>query len=841
MAAGDVWFTAGTRRGGAPEGALHGRALDSHGFTLDSVDVTLEHLTAGPADVVGLRRGAVRRRVPHPGTLAAEEEQRPYVELGAADLPWRYAPGDTPGQRTRPWLFLVVAPATEIRPAGGAVSLSPGVQARHPLARADLWAHVQRGIEGGAAETGVARVLAGTAFPRWDDIFDNDTDYVAALVVPWTADGAPAWPDGGAATPVVVACLDWWTYRTGGEGTFKTLALELHPADDDPVGTVEVLVPANAGGAGDPEVIRVGGALITIRAADGPEPEEHRFDILRPAEQPPRVVVGAPAQGAPWAGERPVRDRVAAAEAIPEIQWSWPEQVNADLHLRVPAAVGTRAGIDLQEEVVLAANRAWRAGPAVSAVLASLALGLSATRSAWQSRVATAGPESRLRLLGPAAGRIPADDADGPTGQTVRFRLARPGDPQRAALPVELIGPTGRRVLRAGGPAARHAGDGAIRPAVVLSRSTQVEDVPERPRDAVDRFGTNPADIDPAHADAAAHDVEAEYGPQGRQQALRNLGEGAGVPANVDLDDLRPAGERVPARPVDLRLLADLLTDGLDPMTGGAPALRRVAARVSGVDPPHLMLPLEDCPTLDLPAWRYLRDHAPHWLLPGADTLSAGEVAALRTNPEFIEAFLLGFNQQTLAELRWREHPVRAGCTPLRRFWERHDEVADPKADPLSAPLDDITGIAGWLAADGAPVGRVGTHPPSGVSPEKLVIVIRTELFRLYPSTLVSLAEDNGAGQADLTKRTWPTFISALSTDLTMFAFNEHPTVVSQRWVVVEEVPDGIRFGVHPDRRDPLDPSAEGSTSDGGDRAADLLVRPIRILLPGSETVVVSE
>ena len=116
---------------------------------------------------------------------------------------------------------------------------------------------------------------------------------------------------------------------------------------------------------------------------------------------------------------------------------------------------------------------------------------------------------------------------------------------------------------------------------------------------------------------------------------------------------------------------------------------------------------MEDCPDLDLPAWRYLRDRAQYWLLPGAQTLSSGEVVSLRTNPQFVEQFLVGFNQQALAELRWRGHPVRAGCTPLRRFWDRTPTDAGGRRD-------DIVGVAGWIDPAGCPqAGRGSTHRPA--------------------------------------------------------------------------------------------------------------------------------
>ena len=121
----------------------------------------------------------------------------------------------------------------------------------------------------------------------------------------------------------------------------------------------------------------------------------------------------------------------------------------------------------------------------------------------------------------------------------------------------------------------------------------------------------------------------------------------------------------------------------------------------------------------------------------------------------------------------------------------------------------------------------MGTHSPGDVEPERLVVVMRTELFRRFPRTLVSLAPFDADGRADLATRDWPEFAAALSDDLTMFAFAVDPSVAGQRWVVVEEVPDGIRFKTD-------DRGAEG---DAAAVAAELLLPPMRALLPGAETL----
>lgn len=60
---------------------------------------------------------------------------------------------------------------------------------------------------------------------------------------------------------------------------------------------------------------------------------------------------------------------------------------------------------------------------------------------------------------------------------------------------------------------------------------------------------------------------------------------------------------------------------------------------------------------------------------------------------------LVGANQRTLGELRWRNIPVTAGWTPLRRFWQRI-------ADGGGAPAVDVRPVLDILTAPapGAPI-----------------------------------------------------------------------------------------------------------------------------------------
>ncbi len=795
----DVWFLPAIRRGGAPAKSQNGRPVLERSFTVHTSNgaqtVTMRAALTGPRDVTGMRQGAIVRMVPTPGRQDAERDERPFVELAEADLPWRYSPGLDSAGRLRPWLAVVVGPVDEITIAAGRATLSTEIVAAHPLERAALWAHVQQEPPGSPPARQVARVVACRHFGDQDRRLLADTDHVAALVLPWTDQGEPAW-DSSAPAEALVDCYASWTFRTGPSRTFADLADELHPADDDPVGTVQVDLE-------DGPTMVVAGALTCGPPLGPPTPEVVRTD-LSPPPIDDRQVVGPAAYGAPWTDAAELTARVSGADVTAAPTWSWAEQVNADMRRRVVAALGRQAAVDLQEEIVGSAGRAWGAGSAAASVLGGLALGLAA--SAGMFRRVPDDPGAALALLGPVTGRIAAAGPGEGVGPSLRQVVADPaadpllGPKGREGYPESLLGPRLRRAVS--GTIARHSAPNATDPSVLLRAAVRVDTGPDRPREALDA-GTDPADLDPSHADTALHDY--------------------GHPVEA-LPDLHPGPPPEPRVTLDLDELAAVLRRRLDPGGAEPPARGRVRRRLRGVPPNRELLPLEDCPDLDLPAWRYLREHAPHWLLPGAETLSEGEVVALRTDPGFIEAFLLGMSQQALAELRWRQHPVRPGCTPLRRFWDR---LPGPDRDGRT----DIQPVAEWTSTSGDPTGPLGTHPGDGVIPERLVVVIRSELFRRYPSTTVTLAPDGVTRPAQLGERELPQFVAALSPSLTMFAFPTNPAEAPRRWVVVEEVPELIRFATDEAKLSVAHPISGATT------AADLLMQPTRVLHQGAAII----
>jgi hypothetical protein len=253
-----------------------------------------------------------------------------------------------------------------------------------------------------------------------------------------------------------------------------------------------------------------------------------------------------------------------------------------------------------------------------------------------------------------------------------------------------------------------------------------------------------------------------------------------------------PPAEEPPCRPVRLDDLAVGVSDAFDPTGPGGAARTRVLDGIEGLDPAQPLAPPEVCVGLDRPVWRDLERCFPEWLLPGAGALAEDSVVALETNPAFIDALLLGYNTQTLGELRWRNQPVATGCTPLRVFWDRAHTGS-------GARVDDIVGIAGWGTA-----GALGdpSHRPGGAAGQDLVVVVRGTLFLRYPRTLVYLVSAEHGGVVDLdidpaedAPRVLPAFQGRIGDDVTFFGFQGvTPGDVVRHFVVFEEPPSCYRF-----------------------------------------------
>ncbi|WP_137144266.1 hypothetical protein [Mycolicibacterium sp. CR10] len=141
----------------------------------------------------------------------------------------------------------------------------------------------------------------------------------------------------------------------------------------------------------------------------------------------------------------------------------------------------------------------------------------------------------------------------------------------------------------------------------------------------------------------------------------------------------------------------------------------------------HRIEPVLAGPTFRHPMYEALHRYDPEWLMPGvADIKPAEMVTVLTANRRFIEAFLIGCNTEFASELIWRGYPTDGRVTSFRSFWTPTEELEQPlhMFDP-QVPL--------------------GEHLRDDVA-NALVVVVRGEIVRRYPTMLAALVTQRGQG-----------------------------------------------------------------------------------------------
>ena len=177
----------------------------------------------------------------------------------------------------------------------------------------------------------------------------------------------------------------------------------------------------------------------------------------------------------------------------------------------------------------------------------------------------------------------------------------------------------------------------------------------------------------------------------------------------------------------------------------------RVKARIpvgAGADP---LQPLTGAPAFPQAMYEPLADLSPDWMLPGISSLPVDSAVLLQTNPKFVEAYLVGLNEEFARELLWRQFPAERTQTWFQNFWN-------------AAGTPDIPPIAQF-----DPTGHLGDHTQDNAHPGRLALLVRANLFQRYPNALVSAAP--AAWNSDKTARTlgttrqWPIFQGQIGTE----------------------------------------------------------------------------
>jgi hypothetical protein len=342
----------------------------------------------GPGDIVGFDGSAVRRTWPAPDAVNAEPNYFALVELNDADLPWRYTPDATAGDRLAPWLCLIVVedgelgeqiPATPGRPLASVTVTDAG--ALPDLSQSWAWAHAQilgrpdapaidfdASAAGALFEQTPSRLLARLLCPRQLHPLTSyhafavpsfERGRLAGLGLP--VDGvdrlAPAWKQGQG--PVTLPVYWGWSFQTGEEGDFAALVTKLQALADVPKEVWQRQLAVSPPGAAPPawQAVDLEGALLPYGAAIAkwPDIDTHGFTAALAARTNARGPRLEPPLYGRW---------LAAAGSLltdPAAMPPWFHELNGDPRARVAAGLGTVV-VQTEQQQLLASAWAQVAG-----------------------------------------------------------------------------------------------------------------------------------------------------------------------------------------------------------------------------------------------------------------------------------------------------------------------------------------------------------------------------------------------------------------------------------------------------------------------------------------------
>jgi hypothetical protein len=230
--------------------------------------------------------------------------------------------------------------------------------------------------------------------------------------------------------------------------------------------------------------------------------------------------------------------------------------------------------------------------------------------------------------------------------------------------------------------------------------------------------------------------------------------------------------------------------------------------------PADKIVPVMAYPIFDTPTYQSVVDLGIDFFCPNLHLIPDNTITLMESNQRFIEAFMLGLNHETGRELLWREYPTDQRGSYFRQFWDSSDVVnTTGVSDAVHAERNlDIKKIHEWPQLNflGTNSARVGMSTPN-----PLVLVIRGELLKRFPDTVIyaQKAKFNGTdyqGRRLLdTELKFPLFTARVAPDLTFIGFDLTPAIArgdrnaptpAPGWFfVVQERPGEIRFGLDTD------------------------------------------
>lgn len=832
----------------------------------DTPDLERQVRLYGPGDVTGIDVQQVIRTEPRNLATDFEPNYFPAIEFDRPDFPWLFTPAKADGGgRLRPWLCLIVVRKQQGVTLNVDRNLPLAVlEIKDParperelpdLSESWAWAHVQ--LTGSSPDpTALKNSLAGDPALTLSRLLcprrlDPLTEYYACVVptfelgmkaglgIPIQRDQVrddekelkPAWTIGaGSPSEVKLPVYFHWEFRTGVGGDFEALVglLKARDARDMPrVG--KRLIDISRPGFNITPMLEAGttldfeGALRVLNVATGEWPESTRknfqvelkkildapWEAMNQENKDP--LVAPPIYGC-WQAARHTVNITPA----PPASLTWLEDLNLDPRHRAVAALGTRVVQTEQEQLMAAAWEQLGEIERVNQLRRQAQLGRTVNGVYHARHFTKLSDEVLLKVLAPAQSRVVIEATVNVAPRALLSqRIAKSAVPDRAvSAPMRRFtstrGTISTRFRTVGAPSitimARlntssmlrlqvnesglatmdQVSDGLIGVPIVLQlkpsvryerASTAIRTAPRLGNFKIVAEGVVPKrtllDFTPAPADSPDADMFRKV-VTAHQDHLGRLFAPSTPPAsppNLFEGDFKGKLLRSinPETTIHARIKASVVLAG-------------AAAEPVG----DSLEPILDAPEFPQPMYEALRDLSQDFLLPGLENVPANTVALLETNSAFVESFLVGLNAEMSSELLWRNYPTDQRGTYFRQFWD---------TSAGSAQLD-IDAINKWGER------RLGQNSPNATG--KLVLLIRGELLRRYPNTVIyAVAAVRRSGRLDLSREAkderHPLFRGTLKPDVTFLGFdlNRNDAIADPGWFfVIQQQPTEPRFGM---------------------------------------------
>lgn len=243
------------------------------------------------------------------------------------------------------------------------------------------------------------------------------------------------------------------------------------------------------------------------------------------------------------------------------------------------------------------------------------------------------------------------------------------------------------------------------------------------------------------------------------QTNFRKAAESANTYLNISSvppPDAPPLGGQADLTPLRAQAMAVL-----DP----ANTLRaRIGARIPLNPGPDPLQPIDAGPSYPQAMYAPLAQLSSEWMLPGISNVEPDCATLLAPNPEFVESYMVGLNEEMARVLLWREFPGDRRATFFQSFW--------------AGERPDIPSISTF---DGS--AHLGSHVDQGETTDQFFLLIRSTLFQRYPNAMVYAAQAAWSGRVRILTDNvqFPLFRGDIGTDIKFFAFEvSDPTGTNQ-------------------------------------------------------------